>query len=108
VRGVGGRLMVTGSAAAGAAATAAGVADGRTSVVRAVQPVTATAAANTNTVMIRAGRMATFSLVKQPCGSRSSAWRRSVTAGRRAGVAATAKRLDPVAIVDQNKHTARA
>jgi hypothetical protein len=49
--------------AVGAAATGAGVVDGRTSVVRAVQPVTATAAANTNTVMMRAGRMAAFSLM---------------------------------------------
>src|SRR5215211_6762070 len=49
-----------GSATAGAVA---GCADGWT-VERAVQPVTATAAANRTVVMIRAGRMATSSLVK--------------------------------------------
>jgi hypothetical protein len=67
---VGGLLV---GVAVGAAAAGAGAVDGRTSVVRAVQPVTATAAANTTTVMIRAGRMATFSLIEQPCGSRASA-----------------------------------
>jgi len=52
--GAGGGVVATGVAATGTAA-----ADGWATVVRALQPVTATAAANASMVMIRTGRIAT-------------------------------------------------
>src|SRR6266511_5952918 len=72
----------------------------------AVQPVTATAAANTTAVMILAGRMATSLQGDDPVGPGHQRGRGRSQPGVGRALRQVRNGLDPAAIVAQNEHTA--
>jgi hypothetical protein len=103
--GVGVVTLGVGVLASGPAGDAGGAAAGGSAVEWAEQPVTAMAAAMTAVARMRAGRMATFSLLKRDAVGLEP--QHGLDQSRHGAGRASHQRqngLDPAAIVDRNEH----